>query len=151
MLNLYAVMVVFFSGIFGRYLYSWLPRTIGGVQMEAKEVASELEELGGDYPPEVEALWKGSGAPVGGFFSLIGEDVATRKAMRKLNRMDLPVERKALIARKVRLERRRTVLRKTQGLFRNWIILHRPIAGIMYVLSAVHVILSYMFTPTLGQ
>jgi uncharacterized membrane protein HdeD (DUF308 family) len=76
-INLIAVLVVFASGIFGRYLYGQLPRN---------------EE--GEILPGVAAVEK---------------------------------------------------------IFRRWIVLHRPIAAIMYVLSAVHVALSYMFTPSLGR
>ena len=44
---------------------------------------------------------------------------------------------------------RRAVLDKANRWFRTWILLHRPIAAIMYVLSIVHVLLAYMFSPAL--
>jgi hypothetical protein len=36
-------------------------------------------------------------------------------------------------------------------IFRRWIVFHRPMAAIMYVLSAVHVVLSYMYSPGLAR
>lgn len=79
-LNGLAVTIVFFSGIFGRYLYSRLPEAMRGRPLTSDEKQNP-------------------GAMI----------------------------------------------------FRRWIILHRPLAGILYVLSVVHVILAYMFTPALGR
>jgi len=149
-LNLIAVLVVFGSGIFGRYLYSWLPRQIGGVQMGRKEVEAELAQIGAAFSAEVEALWQRPATEPRGLVGLIRSDLATRRALRELRRLDLPAQQLAVAERKVRLERSGAVLAVSQRFFRNWIILHRPIAAIMYVLSVVHVLLSYMFTPTLG-
>lgn len=39
---------------------------------------------------------------------------------------------------------------KSQRLFATWILLHRPLAAGMYVLAAMHIALSYMFSPGLG-
>ena len=36
-------------------------------------------------------------------------------------------------------------LTAAERIFQRWIILHRPLATIMYVLSIVHVVLSYMY------
>jgi amino acid permease len=67
-LNFAAVTVVFCSGLFGRYLYSFVPHT-----------------------PD-------------------GEQIGT-----------------------------------AQKIFQRWIVLHRPLATLMYILSIVHVVLSYMY------
>lgn len=77
MLNLYAVAVVFASGLFGRYLYALVPKAAGGQVLE-----------GG----RGEAL---------------------------------------LLAQRV---------------FRYWIVLHRPIALGMYLLSAVHVLVALVYS-----
>ena len=78
-LNFIAVSIVFFSGLFGRYLYSLIPHTLGGEQMAAGEVAAELGKLG-PMPPEVEPLLKLKPAPKT-FGGLISADLATRKAL----------------------------------------------------------------------
>jgi hypothetical protein len=102
-LCLIAVLVVFFSGIYGRYMYSLLPRKKSGEQMAIDEVTKEMEA---------------TADPSG-----------------------------TLAERRVMLERRVAAYEAAERIFRRWIVLHRPLAAIMYVISAVHVILSYMFTP----
>lgn len=145
--NLLAVLVIFGSGVFGRYLYSWLPRALGGEALAAKELDAELARLG-ELPAEARALW--AGAPAGGGLgALIAADRATRAALRELDALGLPAEVRALAARRVGLERRRATLDTANRWFRGWILLHRPIAAIMYILSVVHVLLAYMFSPAL--
>lgn len=147
--NLAAVLIVFFSGIFGRYLYSLLPRALSGEQMAASEAEGELKSMSPSLPPAVEALWRDApGAR--GLVDLIRADLRTRHALRTLRGMGLSPDVSALAERRVRLERRLAALSSADALFRRWIVLHRPLASIMYVLSAMHVALSYMFTPSLG-
>ena len=149
-LNLLAVGVVFCSGLVGRYLYAWLPRSLGGIQLADREVAQELAAIGDAIPAEVRALYQDAPGGVG-ILGAVRADWRTRRALRALRRIDLSADQRALMTRKVRLERQRAVLHSAQGVFRYWIILHRPMAGILYVLSAMHVVLSYMFTPSLGR
>lgn len=146
-LNLAAMLVIFGSGLFGRYLYSWVPHTLGGEQMAIKDVEAELAAAGA-VPPEVAALWKDAPA-AGGFFRLVSADLATRRAVRRLRGMSLSPDVKRLAERRVLLERRRAALATAQRAFRNWIFLHRPLAAALYVLSIVHVLLAYMFSPAL--
>jgi len=103
-LNLIAVAIVFFSGIFGRFLYSFIPRTIGGERRALAEIETEMRR-------EVTS---------------------------------------GLTDEKGRLEKRLATLARADRVFQLWIILHRPLASIMYVLSFLHVALSYMFAPSLG-
>lgn len=146
--NLIAVLIVFFSGIFGRWLYAHVPHAMGGEQIAAREVEAELAKID-KIPPEVDALWRGAKIEAG-LVGLIRADIAMRGALSKLRGMSLTAEQRALAERRVRLGRRLAVLASAERLFRRWIVLHRPLASIMYVLSAVHVALSYMFTPSLG-
>ena len=143
-LNFTAVMVVFFSGIFGRYLYSFLPRTMGGEQMAAREVEAELQKLGGALPPEVEPLLKIGPIPRG-FGGLVRADLDTRRALRTLPSLKISPEARALIERRLKLQRRLHALASAERIFQRWIVLHRPLASIMYILSAVHVVLSFMY------
>lgn len=148
LLNFIAVMIVFFSGIFGRYMYSLVPRTLGGEQMAASDVEREIDGMTVDLPDGVKALW--TRAPdATSLVGLVQADLQTRQAIRAIAKMGLVDEVRQLAERRVRLERRLAAWQAADSLFRNWIILHRPLAGIMYVLSAVHIILSYMFSPAL--
>jgi len=147
-LNLFAVAIIFASGLFGRYLYAQLPRAVGGEQMALKDVDAALSKLTEPVSPEVEALWKD--VPKGvGFIALVQASGATRRSLRKLRKLDIPAEQRDLAKRRLLLERKKQALVYTTRIFWWWIVLHRPIAIAMYVLSFVHVALAYMFTPAL--
>lgn len=147
-LNLIAVSVVFFSGLFGRYLYAQVPKTLGGQHLAIRELEEELKQLDSQVPREVHALWA-SAPQRGGVFAIVGSDMQRRGALRKLNSMGLEPEVRALAARRVTLEWQKAVLGGAQGIFRLWILLHRPLAIAMYFLSFVHIALALMFTPSL--
>jgi hypothetical protein len=142
-LNFAAVAVVFFSGLFGRYLYSFIPHTLGGEQMAAGEVQVELEKLGA-VPAEVEPLLKMS-TPPATFAGLVSADFATRRALRSLPSFNLKADAFELLERRLKLQRRLHALTAAERIFQRWIVLHRPLASIMYILSIVHVVLSYMY------
>lgn len=144
-----AVLVVFCSGLFGRYLYSWLPRAMGGEQLALRDVDAELAALG-TVPDEVRALWSDT-PPVGGFSALIAANRRRRAALASLSGMELAADVRSLAARRLDLEHKKAMLASAERVFRNWIVLHRPLAAILYVLVLVHVALSYMFTPSLGR
>ncbi|MEO1233154.1 MAG: hypothetical protein AAFZ18_30090 [Myxococcota bacterium] len=113
-INFFAVLIVFFSGIFGRYLFSMLPRTRRGERMRLEEVEAELQEMD----------------------TLSGHELGS--------------EAQRVLKRQTYLRRRLTLLTGAQRFFRWWIVLHRPLSAIMYILSVVHVILTYMFTSSLA-
>jgi hypothetical protein len=142
--------IIFFSGLFGRYLYSLLPRTLGGVQMEAKEVEAELA-AGVDLPEPVRNLLAEQVAEPHGFFDVVRTDLRTRKALRELKTIGLSHEQLDLARRRLRLERRKAALRSSERLFRLWIVLHRPTAGILYVVAFVHVAFAFMFSSALAS
>jgi hypothetical protein len=146
-LNLIAVAIVFFSGLFGRYLYAQVPKTLGGQHMAIKALEEELSQLQG-VPNEVATLWAGAPAR-GGVFAVVGSDFQRRSALRRLDAMGLEPQVHALAARRVTLEWQKAVLGGAQGVFRLWIVLHRPLALAMYFLSFVHIALALMFTPSL--
>lgn len=147
-LNFFAVCVVFLSGLFGRYLYAQLPRAIGGEQLALRDVEAELSRLTTPIPGEIAALW--TDVPQGqGLFALVRASTATRRARAALKGFELPDAERDLVERRLLLERKKRALTYTQRVFWWWIVLHRPIAIAMYILSVVHVLLAYMFTPSL--
>ncbi|MEZ4320647.1 MAG: hypothetical protein R3F61_24405 [Myxococcota bacterium] len=147
-LNFLAVCVVIASGIFGRWLFSMVPKTLGGQHMAAKEVEAELKSLDVDLPDSVTSLWKGL-PETRSIFGVVKSDLDRRTAVRKLRSMKLEPKVYELAARRLQLERHKAALSVTQRIFKWWIILHRPIAAILYILSAVHFLLALMFTPSL--
>lgn len=40
---------------------------------------------------------------------------------------------------------------RVDRIFRRWILFHRPLAACVYLITIVHVTLSYMFAPSLGR
>jgi hypothetical protein len=144
MLNLYAVMTVFASGLFGRYLYAQVPKTVGGQHLEAKGLEAELAALG-PVPPELAALWVGAPG-AGSFFGVIRAGFARMRALFRLRQMKLEPKVRALARRRVLLEHQKAAMLAAQRVFRYWIVLHRPIAVGMYFLTAVHVLVALVFT-----
>ncbi|MFT3839055.1 MAG: hypothetical protein QM723_18890 [Myxococcaceae bacterium] len=142
-LNFVAVAIVFFSGLFGRYLYSFLPRTMGGEQMAAREVESELGKLG-ELPKSLQQLLPAGPVPRG-IGQLVKADLATRSSLRALSGLDVPAATRELVARRLKLQLRLHALGGAEKVFQRWIVLHRPLASIMYILSVMHVVISYMY------
>lgn len=150
LLSLIAVLVVFFSGIYGRYMYSWLPRTMKGERMSSEEARRELESAEVQLPPDVEAeLDRAIAPPSPSFVALVRADIEARRIRRRCRALIADPTLRDLVDRRLLLQRRLLTLRAAERIFRLWIIAHRPLAGIMYVLAAVHVGLAYMFTPGL--
>lgn len=147
-LNFLAVCVVIASGFFGRWLFAQVPKTLGGRHMEAKEVEAELKSMNATLPASVTALWEGIPATKS-ILDMVKADSDRRMAHRKLAKLDLEPEVFTLASRRLALERHKAALAVTQRVFRYWILLHRPIAAILYVLSALHLLLAIMFTPSL--
>lgn len=147
-LNALAVLVVFLSGLFGRYLYAMVPHSLSGEQLVASQVDAELATLvEDDWPPDLRGVLADVGARPrgGGLLALVRADWETRSRVRALSRLDLSAEVRALAERRLRLDRRLAALSTALPWFELWIVAHRPVAAIMYVLSAVHVTLAYMF------
>lgn len=146
MLNLYALTIVFASGVFGRYLFAQVPKTLAGQHMSARELDTAITALPDDLPDEVVALWHD--APQrGGFGGIVAAARARQQALRTLGTFDLAPELEALAARRITLERQRAVLTSARRFFATWIVVHRPLAVAMYLITAVHVLLGLLFTP----
>lgn len=146
--NFLAVCVVIASGVFGRWLFAQVPKTLGGRHMEGKDIEDELKALKVDLPPNVTALWKDV-PELRSVFGMVKADLDRRTAVRKLSKLGLDDDAHALAVRRLQLERHKAALHVTQRVFRWWIVLHRPIAAIMYILSVMHLVLAFMFTPSL--
>jgi hypothetical protein len=149
MLNLYAVTTVFLSGLFGRYLYAQVPKTLGGRHMALKAVDEELAQDAAAIPEPVRQLWDHTPG-AGSIFGIVPAGLRRRRALRRLARMRLDPDVRRLAARRLILEHQRASVRVTQRLFRLWIVLHRPVAAGMYLLSAVHVLVSVLFSTGWG-
>lgn len=148
MLNLYAVTIVFGSGLFGRYLYAQVPKTIGGQHLEARALDAELAALE-PVPDEVRALWARAPQP-GGLLGVVRAGLARRAALRKLRALKLTGPLRVVAYRRVVLEHQKAAIVAAQRVFRYWILLHRPLAAAMYLFSLVHVLISVLFAASWG-
>ncbi len=149
MLNLYALTVVFASGLFGRYLFAQVPKTVGGQHLAAQELDAELSALEQPVPAEVRALW--SELPVaGGVLGMLAASRGRRRALAKLRGLSLEPEVATLAARRITLESQKSVMTSACRVFWLWIVLHRPVAIALYLISFVHLVLGLLYTPSLG-
>lgn len=144
MLNLYAVTVVFLSGLFGRYLYAQVPKTLGGQHLAARELDQELAALGPKLPKDLERLWKDAPG-ASGVFGVVTAGAARRRALREVNKTPLAPEVRALAERRIELEHQKRAMSVAQRVFSFWIIAHRPIALALFLLSFVHAAIGLLF------
>lgn len=165
-LGFWSMMVVWASGIVGRYLYARIPRSKAGIELTLDEIGARrqalLEEiarstgldahvieqtLAPDRPPSVRP---GIG---GTLIRLVSDDVARRRAARRLRRLlhqNAPRRRdqdRVTLARVLRLARREMALTQqtrmldaTQAVFRFWHVFHRPVAIAALGAVLVHVV-----------
>ena len=163
-LGFWSMMVVWLSGIVGRYLYARIPRGRAGVELTREEIvrrrASLLDQIvlqTGIARPTLEQIL--APAPTTGrlgvwgtFRRMIADDFARRAAERRLRRLweaSGPRRRaadRAMIRSVLRLARQEVALAQqmrmldaTQAVFRYWHVFHRPVAIAALVAVLVHV------------
>jgi hypothetical protein len=164
-LGFWSMMVVWLSGLVGRYLYARIPRSRAGVELTREEIAARRAALlalisqhtGLDYPTVAAALQPAETAMRrrGVFATLtrmIADDFARRAAERRLRklvqarglqgrRMDKIAVRMVLrLARQeVKLAQQVRMLDATQAVFRYWHVFHRPLAIAALLAVVIHV------------
>ena len=164
-LGFWSMMVVWFSGLVGRYIYARIPRTRQGVELTMEEIAARrgalLDEIarssGLDVNLVASTLAAGQ-APLarrglrGTLWRMIADDVARRRAARKLRRLweaRSPRRRKndremlratlRLARREMALAQQARMLDATHDVFRYWHVLHRPVAVAALIAVLIHV------------
>ncbi len=165
-LGFWSLLVVWFSGIGGRYIYARIPRSRAGVELTIEEIASRREALlaevvqkSGLDPRLVQATLavrqpaegtrRGVWATLSG---MVADDFARRRAARALRRAwrahgrhrrredrRLITEVLQLARRKMGLEQQARMLDASHDVFRYWHVLHRPVAVAALVAVLVHV------------
>lgn len=164
-LGFWSMMVVWASGLAGRYIYARIPRSKQGVELTIEEIATRRKELleeiarnsGLDLNLVATTLAAGQ-APVArrGLWStlwrMIADDLARRRAARKLRRLweaKSPRRRKndgqmlravlRLARREMALAQQARMLDATHDVFRYWHVLHRPVAIAALIAVLIHV------------
>lgn len=161
-LGFVAILVVCASGVIGRYLYTRIPRTKSGTEMDLAQVGAERRSMlteicaaTGLTPTAVEQrLGIGSDpAPKGGiasaFAALVRNDLTRWRAVRRF-RAELAREKGAaldpaalrrvskLAGREAALAGQVRMLEATHRVFRLWHVAHRPFALTALVAVTVH-------------
>ena len=163
-LGFWSMMVVWLSGIIGRYLYARIPRGRAGVELTREEVArrrasllDQIAQQSGLARTAVEEILTPAPRPPrlgvwGAFKRMIADDFARRAAERRLRRLwetSGPRRRAAdraairsvlrLARQELALGQQMRMLEATQAVFRYWHVFHRPVAIAAFVAVVVHV------------
>jgi hypothetical protein len=153
-----ATIIVAASGIFGRYMFSMLPRAARGVHLEIGEIRAELTRLDKEsgVDPAVVLELAGAGAddldPTAlGIAGLIAADWRLRRQQWRLyralrGRPEL-VPYGPLLHRRLVLTRRAATLEAAQRVFSGWMLLHRPLAFALFGALVLHVLAHFAFRP----
>jgi hypothetical protein len=162
-LGFWAMMLVWTSGLVGRYLYARIPRSRGGVELSRDEIAAERKRLlqaiatttGLDLRAVEEILHAdppppGLG-PAGTVLRMVRDDLTRRRAAHRLRRLCAAraggrrdarsIARAMMLARQeVALTQQARLLGATHDLFRYWHVAHRPFAVLALTAVLIHVI-----------
>jgi len=161
--NIVCVAVVVLSGFFGRYLFSFLPRSVEGERLNGADVDAELARLAEII--DARAAHSEITVPVLKFtaldvaapsalsiFSLVREHVRISIALFHLRQRlrtqagDPAVAELARIARaRLRLSSRRDTLAAAARLFARWTWFHRPLTFILLGLTVLHIFAHYVY------
>lgn len=169
-IGFWCMILVASSGIFGRYVYGFLPKLESGRAMAVSEGLARLATLRGDLVA----------ATAGSHSHAIGEAVAQVRDLDKradtivgLVALDREVRQrrekiKALLAasdldpktrttvtgaldEQLQLKRSLEASRVAFRMFRYWHLFHRPLASAMYTIVAIHVFVALVFGDSLGH
>lgn len=165
----WSMATVVVSGVFGRYVYARIPKTIHGRFLDLEAVAERSRQL-------LEALQERTGSVAGELGDLLQRDPLPARAPGLIGALALAVRsdfqgrrqkrevRKFLRTRAIppelhapvltiatqqhRLQRQALILHPFQRLFRYWHVIHLPLAVTMFLILAVHVAVAVAFGYT---
>lgn len=161
----WSMIVVALSGVFGRYVYVRIPRTVhgqfaslAGVQ---EERAALVERLRKDLGPQMAQVERLLGAavrpPTTGFLRALFDaarfDLVRRLTLRRLRALlrtlKLPpvsrTEVTRLLEQQLELEQNLAIMVPFQRLFRYWHLLHLPLAIVMFIVVGLHIGIAIAF------
>lgn len=132
--SFWSMVVVWASGVVGRFIYIQIPRTIEGRELSLKELEDMREEmllnLKTKYQIDEADFGRGSHAEV---VRLLQAKHISATDKKQINR---------LITDEIRLNKRISRLAKMQSLFKYWHVAHLPFAIIMLIIMVVHVLVT---------
>jgi hypothetical protein len=156
-ISFFSMVLVVASGVFGRYVYVRIPKTVNGRFQTLEEIRAERDRIAQSLQahvriPQVELATAFAGASAK---QSVMKALWSNVRMEAGNRARLRYTRKRLAAqgvapntvasliegmqRQAQLERQLTFLQPFHRLFRYWHVFHLPFAIIMLLILAVHV------------
>jgi hypothetical protein len=164
-LGFWSMMVVWASGLAGRYIYARIPRSKLGVELTIEEIGARRKELleeiaraSGLAPDLIAATLAAGQAPVarrglwGTLWRMVADDLARRRAARRLrhlwaargfhrrkNDRQMLQAMLRLARREMALAQQARMLDATHDVFRYWHVLHRPVAIAALLAVLIHV------------
>ncbi|HET7248826.1 MAG TPA: hypothetical protein VFI79_03205 [Gemmatimonadales bacterium] len=164
-LGFWSMMVVWASGVVGRYVYSRIPRGKAGIELTLDEIATRrkqlLEQIAANTGLAVDLVERTLAVDrpsdtrpgiLGTFFRFVHDDWARRRGARQLRRLyqrSGPHRRRQdrlaltitlrLARREMALTQQARMLDATHAVFRFWHVLHRPVAIAALVAVLIHV------------
>ncbi len=161
----WCMVVVALSGIFGRYVYVRIPKTMQGSFADLTEIRAQraglIEELTAGLGPRVAQVERllppAVASPREGLLAAVASAVrfdlthgaTLRKVRRELAAAPLTAPQRArvlrLVERQLEVEHQLAHLQPFQRLFRYWHILHLPLAIVMFIVVAVHITVATLF------
>ena len=165
----WSMAVVVVSGIFGRYVYARIPKTIHGRFLDLEAVGDRslqlldaLQERTGSAADELRALLERDPLParapgmMGALALAVRTDFQGRRQKRDVRRFlrtrsvpaDLHDPVLAIATQRHRLQRQALLLQPFQRLFRYWHVIHLPLAVTMFLILGVHVAVAVAFGYT---
>lgn len=161
----WSMVIVALSGIFGRYVYVRIPKTMQGQFAGLAAVESQraelLDSLVSDLGPRVahvEAMIKPKDrrkvqGTLASVWSAVTFDLTRGATIRRVRGLlkEASIEHKQrervlrLVSRQLEIEQQIALMLPFQRLFRYWHLLHLPLAIAMFVIVAVHVTVATLF------
>ncbi len=170
-ISFWSMAIVVGSGIFGRYVYARIPKTVHGefrskaevrrtqrrlvervaeqTEIEPQQVRALIDEHAPSPPPHA------AGAVV--YAVRFGwQKARLRQKMKEMLREIVEIQRlngeamevMDLLMESVKLKHRRSLLAPFQRLFGYWHVLHIPLASVMFITLAIHVAVAIAFGYT---
>jgi len=158
-ISFWSMVMVFLSGIIGRFIYIQIPRTIEGRELSLSEVRNMKKDIGevitDSIDPESESyriitesvkrkFVADRGNLIASIVKTFFEDRETisrvRKALKQNNlKHDQYKKISGLVKNEISLNRRIDRLQTMQNLFKYWHVAHLPFAIVMLIIMLIHV------------
>lgn len=136
-IGFWSLIIVFASGIAGRFLYIQIPHTIEGRELSLNEIQDLKSKLDGD-------LFNKYGINFSEIKTSRFSEIRLKLVSKNISKKDVRKVRQ-LIRSEKQLVRRIGRLDIMRNLFKNWHFIHLPFALIMLIIMAIHVAISLFF------